>query len=397
MAAWPHSLRRLRRTSFVLVALAGSAMAMHAEGQVVLLPAVNTTTGSSEAYALNDGGRVVGQTTESDVGPPRSAAQWSCATLTVLPSLAGSPSGGQQGNVAFGINAHGVAVGMAAWPTPASAFAARPVRWSGGVATDLGGVPGVNITQARAINDAGDIAGAGFGANLTAVRWTPGGTRQTLALLPTHTDSFAWDINSSGRIVGFSGLEEDGTALERRPVYWDGTDVAELTVPAAFNQGNARGINDAGVIVGSSSSFDPDAFAYTAFRATTWTGTAPTLLPLLGGFGFSTAQSINAGGLIIGACYLDADSASIGFGGVPVLWNGGTVADLRPLLASSFAAGATFTVTDINALGQISGYALTDAGTQAFVLTVPAPGAAGILACSGVVAARRRRGTHRAG
>lgn len=391
----------LDRRSFLTVAAFAAAQALAqppAHAQVLLLPAVNTATGTSEPNAINDSGRVVGETAPSNPGPPRSAALWIGGALSVLPSPAGAPTGGLQGNVAFGINNAGVAVGMAAWPTATRPFAARPVRWENGVATVLGSLAGADITQARAINGAGEIAGVGAGSNLTAVRWTAGGTQQTLARLPAHTNSFAWDINASGRIVGQSGVGDSDFSSESRAVYWDGTSVTEIATPAGFNQSLARGINDPGTIVGTSLNFDFDTTsAYTAVRATVWSGpgSAPALLPLLSDYGFSTARSVNAGGLIIGACYTDVDSATFLVGGVPVLWSGGTVTDLSPLLAPSFPPGATFTLTDINASGQISGVAVTDSGSQGFVLTIPAPGAAGVLGLGGwglIVAARRRRG-----
>lgn len=391
MGALLQARRRIRPSALAPVVLACLQAPTDARAQVVLLPAVNTTTGESEAYAINDAGRVVGQTTASNPGPPRLAAQWVGGALNVLPSPAGAPLGGQQGNVAFGINNNGVAVGTAAWPTASSVFAGRAVRWDNGVATDLGSAPGASVTQARAINNNGEIAGSGIGSTLTAVRWTPSGTLQTLALLPTHENSFAWDINASGRIVGQSGIGDFDFSTESNAVYWDGTSVTALATPASFNQSLARGINDAGTIVGTSSTFDfNDTFTYTAIQATVWDGATPTLLPLLSGLGFSTAQSINADGLIIGAAYADADSATFGEG-VPVLWDGGAVTDLRPLLAPSFASGARFRLTDINAAGQISGFAVTETGAQGFILTVPTSGAAGLLAMGGLFASRRRR------
>ncbi|MBY0310710.1 MAG: hypothetical protein K2W85_01430 [Phycisphaerales bacterium] len=371
----------------VLTFIAGKALA-----QVTLLPAIDPS-GGTFVYGINDAGQVVGDTTPSG-SSNRSAALWTGGALSVLPSPAGAPPGGLQGNAAFGINNNGVAVGLTAWPTASSNFAARAVRWENGVATDLGAFPGATVTAARSINAAGEISGTasgGFGDPSTALRWTNSGTRLVLDRLPTHTDSVAWKINSSGRIVGSSGIVDGDFQPVRSAVYWDGTSATELTTPAGYNQGDARGINDAGTIVGSSAFFDDNAFEYTAYRATAWTADAPQLLPLLDGFVASDALSVNANGFIIGAVYTDLFNAPFGIDGVPVLWTSNSVIDLRSVLAPSFPVGSQFTVTDINAANEICGYATGPGGARGFILTVPAPGAAGLMAMAGLLAARRRR------
>lgn len=307
-----------------------------ADAQVTLLPAIDPT-GNTFVYGINDAGQVVGDTTPSN-SSNRSAARWTSGVLNVLPSPAGAPPGGQQGNAAFGINNNGVAVGIAAWPTASASYAAHAVRWENGIATDLGAFPGAIVTAARAINSAGEISGTasgGFGDTSTALRWTNSGTRQVLDRLPTHTDSFAAKINASGRIVGSSGIVDGDFQPVRSAVYWDGTSVTELSIPAGYNQGDARGINDAGTMVGSSAFFDDSTYEYTAYRATAWTANAPQLLPLLDGFVASDAFSVNAGGLIIGAVYTDQYNASYGLDGVPILWTGSGITDLRPPARSS--------------------------------------------------------------
>ena len=45
---------------------------------------------------------------------------------------------------------------------------------------------------------------------------------------------------------------------------------------------------------------------------------------------------------------------------------------------------------DINSAGQITGFAVNE-GSQAFVLTIPAPGATALVSFAGLAALRRRR------
>ena len=336
-----------------------------------------------QPFALNDRGTVVGNSRQADIlgGPPEAPALWSGKglSLSILPLPAGAPTGGFQRNSANGINNKGVVVGQVAWPVAgwSGDYASHAVRWDKGVPTDLGVVPGFGFSTARAINNAGEIAG--FGSSLLiglvpqtqAVRWTPSGQLQPLDLLPTHTDSLAFGINAAGRVVGYSGFEDGDFTTERRPVYWDGASVTELATPAGFNQGQASAINAAGTIVGQSATFDLDIYDYTGVRATIWTCGVPSLLPLLPGFSASSASSINGRGMAIGACYTDPYGAIYGFGGVPVLWNNGEVTDLRPLLEPFFPQGSQFSVTDINAAGQITGSAVNN-GSQGFVLTIHA-------------------------
>jgi len=235
------------------------------------------------------------------------------------------------------------------------------------------------------------VIGFGAGTTTLAVRWTPTGILQPLDRLADHNESLAFEINSSGRAVGYSGFLDGDLTTSRRPVIWTGTTPTDLTTPADFNLGSARSINDAGNAVGSSIVFDENVFDYTDVRATQWIGGTPELLPLLAGFTFSGADHINASGLIIGNMYLDTNSAFYGFGGVPVLWQDGEVIDLRALLAPSFAPGTTFSISDLNDAGQIIGTALTPNGAVGFVTTVPTPGAVAVLALGGMMAARRRR------
>jgi len=377
--------------------LAAAACTSAALGQVTILPAT-TPESSANPLAINNAGAVVGFVSEPlmPFGTLTTPAQWAgpALNLSLFAAPPGAPSGGFQISSANGLNDVGSAVGQVAWPIagPGGDFASHAVRWNNGVPTDLGTVPGFNLAGARAINNAGEVIGFGAGATTLAVRWTPSGVLQSLELLAAdHNESLAFGINNSGRAVGYSGFLDGDLTTSRRPVAWTGTTATDLTTPAGFNLGSARSINDTGDVVGSSIIFDENIFDYTDVRATQWAGGVPELLPLLDGFMFSAADHINASGLIIGNMYSDTNSAFYGFDGVPVLWQDGQVIDLRTLLAPSFAEGITFHITDLNDAGQITGTAITPTGSVGFVMTIPTPSAAAVLALGGLMAARRRR------
>ena len=101
----------------------------------------------------------------------------------------------------------------------------------------------------------------------------------------------------------------------------------------------ARGINNVGQVVGSSSLIFDGKFA---IHATVWNGTTPTDLGTLGG-SHSDARGINNLGQVVGFSYTLGDSAIHA-----TIWNGTTPTDLGTLGESSYATG-------INNSGQVVG------------------------------------------
>lgn len=374
--------------------------AASAPAGVMTLPGLNPGFGITSAYAINNSGVVVGDSTPSNPGPPRQAAVWNAGVLSTLPGITGAPAGGVQGVAAFGINNSGVVVGTATYPQagPGGNFASRAVRWTGGVPSDLGVLPGFTVAAARAINDSGEVAGSSggvFAGSLSAaVRWNSTDQVTQLDFLPTHTSSDAFDINAAGRIVGWSGVPDGDFMSAQEPTLWDGATATPITLPADHNMGLANGINDAGQIVGTSIAFNFDSFTYDDVRATSWIADVPTILPLLADTVASTAARVNASGLTIGACYLSTDEAFFQYNGVPVLWTDSGAMDLRPLLLPTFPTATFFVLSDINDAGQITGYAvIADAefSGQSFVLTVPNGATLGLALSIGVATVRRRR------
>lgn len=119
----------------------------------------------------------------------------------------------------------------------------------GGVAvsiTDLGAGDG---SFAEAVNDKGQIVGGG-GAGVGAYIWENGTLRQ-LGPLPGMVRSYAYDINESGTVVGYSG-NADGSIL-RAFIWTAASGMQELPGTLGGCCTEATGINDQGLIVGIAS------------------------------------------------------------------------------------------------------------------------------------------------
>jgi uncharacterized membrane protein len=372
-------------------------------GQVTILPGHDSTAGYTQAYDVNDAGLVVGSTYPVSPGPIDRGAFWTGTFLSLLPELPGSPSNSAQGTRGLGVNNAGSIVGVAAFAEPGAdgSFAGRAVRWDNGVATDLGKLPGFQVGAARAINEAGQIAGTCVGGpSSAAVRWDAAGAIRRLDDLPGFSASASFDISPTGRVVGHSGIDQLDFAEERLPVVWDDTSPVALGMPATFNQGSAKGISAAGTIVGTVSNFDVDLLSTTDVRAAVWTesatdGGGPTLLPLLDGSLANEAVAINDIGMVIGASYETAESASFSFGGRPTLWIDDQPIDLVPLLADAFPSETAWTLTGINNAGLIVGNATLANATGdivPFTLVVPEPTTLTSIVLAALLACRCRYG-----
>ncbi len=112
--------------------------------------------------------------------------------------------------------------------------------------TDIGKLPGTDLSVATCINDNGDVAGACNSAsvNQVAFAWR-NGVMVNLGKLPKGTFSYASAINLSGVVVG------DGDTGNGRPQSWVTTAFGLYNFfPNSGGNTHAIGINDAGVICG---------------------------------------------------------------------------------------------------------------------------------------------------
>lgn len=151
-----NNLGQIVGTSGALVGSASVSVPFIWEnGTMVSLGALPGGNGGGIAFDINDAGQVVGGAAGS--ASSYSAFIWQNGVMTGLGDL----PGGSSRTEAYGINSLGQVVGMS------GSSGGRAVLWQNGVAIDLNTVSGVagsgwRLTEARAINDAGQIVGSGL-------------------------------------------------------------------------------------------------------------------------------------------------------------------------------------------------------------------------------------------
>jgi probable HAF family extracellular repeat protein len=232
---------------------------------------------------------------------------------------------------------------------------------------DLGG----GATSANAINESGTIVGqsALTGANEAnrAFRWTVAGGIVDLGVLPGRETSRAFGINDAGDIVGLSS----SPTLGNRAVLWPSTGGMQEIGPAQL--GRALDINNFGSIIGT---------VTVATGGYYFENGNTTFLPNLAGLldGYTVPQALNDLGQVVGYSSAIAEFFTISENGF--LWdetNG--LRDLNDLIPenSGWFLGTAF---DINNAGQIVGTGSFDGRTVGYLLTpIPEP-AAGFLGIS---------------
>ncbi|MBY0262353.1 MAG: DUF3466 family protein [Phycisphaerales bacterium] len=383
---------------------------------------------STTAFAVNATGTAVG-TADKLSGADylgQHAVRWDASgdAATELGHI-GTDTSGVTTTAAYGVNSAGAAVGDASKYSGDTYLGKRAVRWgaSGTAATELGNLgtdaSGFTNSAAITVNTAGTAAGSadkysgGVNLGTRAVRWNASGTAATeLGNLGTdatgRTNSQARAINTAGTAVGNANKYSGGATLGSRAVRWDasGTAATELgnlgTNASGSTTAFAYAINDAGTSVGSAEKYV--AGASVGSRAVRWDASgAATELGNLGtsaaGSTNSVAFAINNSGIAVGV----AGRYPLGtyVGDSAVYWGlDGEAVDLNTFLSPAdrllwtlFRANGISDTNWVTGVGRFDPDGLGPRGAydRAFLIQIPAPSAAGLLALGGLLASRRRR------
>jgi probable HAF family extracellular repeat protein len=337
-------------------------------------PCTILNLGPGRALAVNDLGEAIGGTNDT-LAAYWSVDASNNVTQQILPDfgLAHSwaddlnNSGQAVGVVGNGVDNAARAVVWSNLGTPQVS-----VQYLGEPTVPTGIVP---FSHARAINSDGLIAGQVefrdekgnlSSAGRVAVVWQPNGSGYDVIELPGSLSAHAWDINDHGEIVG---------RLLADPVLWqlqfdnDGV-ISGVTGPSVLTSlggpsGSAVGINNAGVIVGNSDINADETHAVRWQIDESGSATETTDLGILPKMDFATGARVNSAGVIVGSSssynFKSGQSKRDG-----VLYQNGSMQSLTSLLSY----GPFDTINsgiDINELNWICGRADVNFVSHAFI------------------------------
>ena len=260
-----------------------------------------------------------------------------------------TPTGSVTAN---GVNDQGVIVGE---QETTAASRAWMYAQSSGALMELTLAPTEDGALASAISDSGVIAGAELGPPAPGFWTVTGGSMLLTGQYVAFAQAVA--VDDAGVLVG--DYQNSGT-LSSLPLVWTPPGYAETSLPGLEcdncnrTYGDATAINNAGVIVGSSSYNTAAAGGGT--HAVEWQAGNIVDLGGLDGANSSAAYSINTGGDIAGS---SRTSAAAGAPTHAVLFSQGVITDLG-ILTGDLNSSAN----SINDLGQIVGVSSNDVDTS---------------------------------
>lgn len=260
------------------------------------------------------------------------------ALTSMSPAVAGGPSytaanlGALTNNIsqANAVNNAGEVVGFSA--TAASLF--DGFSWQSGTMTDLGTLPGGQFSFAYGINNSGAIAGTASDnvGNYHAIVWQ-NGQMVDLGFLSGGSQASAMAINDSGTVAGYAYDSSNSS----HAVVWQLVDgVYQITDLGTFAglQSSANAINNAGAVTGWYTDAAGNGHGFM------WQNGTETDLGDLGG-GQSYGEAINSAGLVVGQSLTTSGDWHA------FMWQNGQMTDLGAL--DGVLSGA-FGVNDSNVI-----------------------------------------------
>lgn len=331
----PPRLRRSWRTQrLALVALAAAnLLSAAAMGQCYYTyeTVQNPPGWRAHANAINDLGQVAGQLDNG--GAYSRAFIWSHDGGTFqIPHPPGT-----LGSVAYDINNLGHVVGQMI----ITGLGGVGFYWDGTAVHILEVPPGVNDTEAHAINDADQIAGQFIHSSnqMHACTWLNGSFVDLGPLLSTMSSSTS-DINELGEIAGYISFPNHGFRTDGELVDW-------FPEPAGIWGSYADGLNNNGVVAGHLLIGNWDDFFVKGYY---WRGDDVAVIEPFDGARDAFLLSVNDAGRAVG------DLRRPGRG--PIVWQSGVVTNLLTAVVPDVPAGLR-NATDISGSGKICAWTST--------------------------------------
>jgi probable HAF family extracellular repeat protein len=188
--------------------------------------------------------------------------------------------------------------------------------------TDLGSL-GLGGAEALSVNDAGQIVGVAAVGSLSVGHpflWENGVMRD-LGLPPGFTTARGEAINNLGQVAGYAMVQVNGVWISRAFVWSNATGYQLLPALNGSTSNQAMGINDNGVVAGTSGS-----------HAVIWVNGAVTDIQTFA-TGSSTAYDINSAGEVVG------DYGAPGGSGEVFKWTPATGMQLVRTMSGNYGEG----------------------------------------------------------
>lgn len=256
------------------------------DGGLVALPNLAGRTYCA-GNGLNDVGDVIGTGTTTAFGSSPLPLLWRGGVVSQLPMPAGQQFGRGNDINNAGVGCGSVGSGSLEFGVLYTATTSTPI-------TRLTGT-GCFLRTAFSLNDAGWVVGFGIdpanaARNVGFVYDSVADVSFEVDPLPGHNGALAFDVSNAGHVVGASMLNQ-GSGL---PFIWTQSGGAKaIDLPAGTSTGSARGVNNAGWVVGNAGGVYSVPWLYDGNA----TYDLQSLLPPGSGWDLSTNTSASAMGI----------------------------------------------------------------------------------------------------